>query len=87
MDINGLPMTSFFTPEELIQFLYKETSPEKTAAIEAALQYDWSLREKLDVLRSSYNVLGSELQSPRPEAVLKVLAYARETMAESVQHD
>ena len=80
-------MTSFFTPEELIQYLYKETSPEKTAAIDAALQYDWSLREKLDVLRSSYNVLGSDLHSPRPEAVLKVLAYARETMAESVQHD
>lgn len=80
-------MTSFFTPEELIQYLYKETSPEKTAAIEAALQYDWSLSEKLDVLRSSHEILGSELQSPRPEAVLNVLNYARETMTESVQHD
>lgn len=80
-------MTSLFTPEELIQYLYKETSSEKTAAIESALLYDWSLREKLEVLRSSYNGLGSELESPRPEAVLRVLNYARETMAESVQHD
>ena len=31
-------MTSLFTPEELIQYLYKETSPAKTAEIEDALQ-------------------------------------------------
>ena len=72
-------MTVLFTPEELLQYLYKETSPEKTAAIEAALQNDWTLREKLEVLSLSADSLEKILESPRTEVVLKVLNYARET--------
>lgn len=83
MDINGLPMT-FFTPEELLQYLYKETSPEQSAAIEAALRDDWTLREKLEVLQSSTQGLDTVLESPRMEVVLRVMNYARETVADSV---
>lgn len=72
-------MTVLFTPEELIQYLYKETSPEKTAAIEAALQHDWTLREKLEVLSISAKSLDKLVESPRAEVILKVLNYARET--------
>lgn len=77
-------MTSLFTPEELLQYLYKETSPEKTAAIETALRNDWTLREKLEVLSASQQSLDKALESPRTEVVLKVLNYARETVADSV---
>jgi len=77
-------MTFQFTPEELIQYLYKETSPETSAAIEAALQEDWTLREKLEVLQASTENLDKILESPRTEVILKVLNYARET-AVSVQ--
>ena len=35
-----------YSPEDLILYLYKETSQEATAAIEKALQEDWTLREK-----------------------------------------
>ena len=79
-------MTLLFTPEELIQYLYKETSPVKTAEIEQALQQDWTLREKLEVLQNSMLTLDTPLESPRTESVLKVLNYARETMSETVQH-
>jgi hypothetical protein len=79
-------MTSYFTPEELVQYLYNEATPEKRAQIDAALQRDWSLREKLEVLKSSSNALNRELVSPRAESVLKVLNYARETMPETVHH-
>jgi hypothetical protein len=79
-------MTLLFTPEELIQYLYKETSPVKTAEIEKALQNDWALREKLEILQHSMLTLDTPLESPRTEAVLKVLSYARETMGETVQH-
>jgi hypothetical protein len=78
-------MTLLFTPEELVQYLYKETSQEKTSAIEAALHNDWALREKLEVLKSSLDVLDKGLESPRTSTVLKVLNYARETAPESVQ--
>jgi hypothetical protein len=85
MDINGLPMTLHFTQEELVQYLYNDTSQEKLAAIESALQQDWSLREELEALKVSSACLGTALQSPRTEVVLNVLNYARETFAESVQ--
>ena len=79
-------MTLLFTPEELIQYLYKETSPERTAQIEEALQHDWTLREKLEVLKNTLQVIDRPLESPRTEAVMNVLNYARESVTESVQH-
>ena len=78
-------MTSLFTQEELVQYLYKETSPERSAAIEAALQNDWTLRENLDALQHSTMMLNTELQSPRAQTILSIMNYARETMGETVQ--
>lgn len=66
-----------YSPEDLILFLYKETSPDVTAAIEKALQEDWSLREKLAVLKTSMERLNSITVSPRTEVVLNILAHAR----------
>jgi hypothetical protein len=79
-------MTLLFTPEELIQYLYKETSPARTAQIEEVLQHDWTLREKLEVLKNTLQVIDRPLESPRTEAVMNVLNYARESVSESVQH-
>ena len=79
-------MTLLFTPEELIQYLYKETSPARTAQIEEVLQHDWTLREKLEVLKNTLQVIDQPLESPRTEAVMNVLNYARESVSESVQH-
>ena len=83
LDINGLPMT-LFTPEDLVMYLYQESTTEMTAAIELALQHDWTLREKLEVLRKSHTNLDQAIVAPRTEAVLNVLNYARETAPESV---
>jgi len=65
-----------YSPEDLILFLYKETSPQITAGIEEALQKDWTLREKLSVLKISTERLNSIIVSPRTEAVLNVLKHA-----------
>ena len=77
---------TLFTPEDLLLFLYKESSPELTVAIETALKEDWMLREKLQVLQSSAQGLDKVTVSPRAEVILKVMNYARETSTESVQH-
>jgi len=74
-----------FTPEDLLLYLYKETSAKKTAAIEKALQNDWTLREKLNVLKASMDRLDKITQSPRTEVVLTVLNHAREHVIEEVQ--
>jgi hypothetical protein len=67
-----------FTPEDLTLYLYKETSPEATTAIEKALEEDWTLREKLAVLKTSMERLNLITVSPRTEIILNVLRYARE---------
>lgn len=74
-----------FTPEDLIRYLYKETSNEQTTAIEAALEKDWTLREKLHVLMKSMQRLDKLTVSPRTQVVLNVLNHAREQAAEEVQ--
>jgi hypothetical protein len=72
---------SLFTPEDLLRYLYKESSPELTSAIQVALAENWTLREQLEELQTSVNQLDIEKQvlAPRMEVVQRVLQYARET--------
>jgi hypothetical protein len=76
---------SLFTPEDLLRYLYKESSPELTAAIQVALAENWTLREQIEELQTSVNQLNTEKQvvSPRREVVLRVLQYARDTAIET----
>ena len=74
---------SIFTPEDLILFVYQETSPENTASIQQELASNWALQEKFQVIESSVEELNTELYSPREETILKILNYARETMPEA----
>ncbi|MGE5518976.1 MAG: hypothetical protein ACM3VS_03540 [Candidatus Dadabacteria bacterium] len=67
-----------FTPEDLLLYLYKETSPDDTSAIEAALKNDWTLREKLAVLKASMERLNTLVVSPRTEIVLNILKHIEE---------
>ena len=62
-----------FTPEDLILYLYKETSLELTNQIEETLKSDWTLREKLTVLKTSQERLDKLVVSPRTEVILNVL--------------
>jgi len=69
-----------FTLEELIQYLYGEASYEKCQEIERALQTDWSLQQKIVVLKESQQQLNAiKLQQPRKQAISAILDYARQT--------
>jgi hypothetical protein len=65
-----------FTPEDLLLYLYKECSPELAAAIEEAVKNDWTVREKLAVMKTAMERLDNLTESPRTEAVLNILKYA-----------
>lgn len=73
-----------FTPEDLLLYLYKETSAGQTAEIKAALKKDWTLREKLNVLKTSMQRLDKIKENPRTEVVLNVLNYARKKSVQKV---
>jgi hypothetical protein len=77
---------TLFTPEDLLLYLYKESSPELTNAIETALNEDWTLREKMQVLHSSVDQIDKITLAPRMDVILNVLNYARRTAPESVNN-
>ncbi len=74
------------TPEDLVRYLYNETSERKTAAIKAALQADWNLRESYEKLVNSHKSLSSIKHSPRSESVNNILAYASKKHAQVTSH-
>jgi hypothetical protein len=64
------------TPEELVRYIYNETSPQKTEKIRSALQTDWNLRDTYEKLVGTEKELSKLKFSPRVETVNKILAYA-----------
>ena len=71
-----------FTQEDLVQYLYNETSPEKSAVLKAALETDWILREKFEAISSAINSLEKLTLSPRKIAVDNILKYAERAVTE-----
>ena len=69
-------MNPAYTPEELLEYLYKETDSARTQAIEEALRTDWTLREKLSVLQTTRERLERLVESPRTELILRILRAA-----------
>ncbi len=67
-----------FTQEDLLQYMYSETSNEKTAAIKVALETDWNLREQYEVLTQARQSLEKVTLSPRQKAIDFILDYAGE---------
>ena len=70
-----------FTPEALLLYLYKETSPQQTAAIEEELKTNWTLREKLSVIKTAMERLNNITVQPRTETILNLMRYAQEVGA------
>jgi hypothetical protein len=71
-----------FTSDDLLLYLYKETSEEMTVAIEAALETDYALREALNELKASIRNLNQENFAPRPQTIEKILQYAERSVGE-----
>lgn len=75
-----------FTPEDILLYLYKESSLELTKAIEEALEKDWTLREKMAVLMDAGNVLDRQVAKPRISSVANILAYAANVEQVTANH-
>lgn len=71
-----------FTLEDLLRYLYNETSPLQTAEIKAALDTDWALREKFEVISSARKRLEVLDLSPRQQTIDAILSYAEKAVEE-----
>ena len=67
------------TTEDMIRFLYNEMNAEETARLMAALEADWTLKEKFEVLKSSMTNLDTLHYSPRRKSIDAILQYAEDT--------
>jgi hypothetical protein len=71
-----------FTQEDLLQYLYKETSLVQTAEIKAALETDWNLREELELLTSAQNNLKALEMGPSQRTLDAIFNYAEKAVSE-----
>lgn len=75
-------MTSNFTPNHLIKYLYKEVSASETLAIEEALGRDTELMEEYAGLLQGYQQLPKVNFNPASSSLQNVLRYSQRTALE-----
>jgi hypothetical protein len=71
-----------FTSEELVEYLYNEASPEQNVYIQLALEHDWNLREKYELMRHAQKRLGTVKLSPSKRSIDHILHYAHKLTSE-----
>lgn len=68
-----------YSIEELILFIYGETTEAQTQDISKEIQSDWILREKYQALKETMKGLNSVVRSPRQQTINAILEYAKST--------
>jgi len=76
-------MIKLFTQNDLIKFLYHETSVEETKEINKALMCDAELQAMYNELKTTMSELDRDQTEPSSSAVLNILAYSRSFEAKS----
>ncbi len=71
-----------FTQEDLLLYLYNETSQKQTVEIKAALETDWSFREKFEELTLAQKNLETLQMSPSKQTIDNILNYAEKAISE-----
>ena len=70
-------MIKTFTPDDLLRYLYEDTSVEETQEIEKALQNDASLQEEFELLQSDLGLLNELSFEPSEKCINHIMDYAR----------
>lgn len=70
-------MTKTFTPDDLLRYIYEDTSGEEKKEIENALQNDSRLQLELDQLRSDIELLDELQLAPSEKCISHSKDYAR----------
>lgn len=74
-----------FTSEDLLQYLYRETSSEKTTLIKATLENDWNLQEEFKLLSAEKDMLETISLSPSKKSIDNILNYAKKKVEPIVE--
>lgn len=74
-----------YSPEDIIRYLYHEMNTEARMELEKSLENDWTLREKLGVLKITLQRLDRIVESPRTEVILNILRHATTPETQTVR--
>ncbi len=69
-------MKHSFTQNDLIRYLYNETSTEERLALEEVLQEDYALNMKYQELAGGYQLLPKVTYRPKLSSIDKILKYS-----------
>ena len=75
-----MPMIKTFTQNDLIRFLYHETSEAENLEISRQLELDSELELQLSTLRKTIQQIGSSLIEPSEQAVEDLILQIREKL-------
>ena len=73
-----------FSPEDLLEYHYGEMNVEKSQKLEERLVTDWTLREKLEVIKEASEKLDKSLESPRKKSVDFIIEYAEAHLSATI---
>jgi hypothetical protein len=71
-----------YTSDDLLLYHYGEASNELQMELETALETDWSLRERMEMLRASIEDLNQLQFAPNRQSLDRILAYGRESIGQ-----
>jgi len=79
-----MPMTKTFTQDDLIRYIYRETSDQENNEIENALICDDVILEMYKKLKSTIQQLDKIEKSPSGQIIDKILDYSKSVNLNSV---
>lgn len=74
------------TSEDLLLYLYGETTPQQSKEIASALQNDWDVKEKYELLKGSIDELNEISYAPEQKTIDKIMEYAQKSTEMLVTH-
>lgn len=77
-------MIKTFTQDDLVRYIYKETTPEESSEIEIAMLFDEQLAEAYTDLFSVVNDLEASMKSPSDKTIDAIISYSKSYHLHSV---
>jgi hypothetical protein len=78
-------MEKTYTQEQLVRFIYGESSPEEMTGIATAMRSDFDLWERFQLMKDSTDALTCQMASPKQSTIENLLRYSRSTALEEVR--
>lgn len=75
-----MPMAKRYTSESLLSYLYRETIPQDTRAIQRELAVDAILREQFQELDLARREIPKVTFAPSNQSVLRILDYSKQRL-------